>query len=477
MDRKIKNWEQLLDHGVTASRTLVLELTEQVLERLDSYKRIKELISLKGNLLKIGTRTWDLERKRNVYLIGAGKACNAMAKAVEDVLGDRRTGGIIIVNCREEHVFSRVRVFEGGHPIPNRQGYEACLEILKLVDQATADDLFILVMSGGSSALMSCPVEEITLEEEMQATDVLLKSGADIYRINAVRRHISQMNGGRLAERIGKRGAELIGIGISDAVGKPATTDMSIPWKDYVGTPMGPDQTTFKDARDMIEEFCLKDRLPYSVVEYIMNGTEERETPKNFPGNTYFVLNTVPDSCTCAMEIARKMGINAVILSTFMEGESCEAGTFMACLAREIQENRRPFRAPLFVISCGETTTRIEDDRKIKGHGGPSHEMAAGFALAASRIPGSCLLSIDTEGTDGTTMAAGGMTDSQTLCRAARAGVDLRDALRGHSSHEALAALGDAVVTGNTGTNLCDFNVLYVPMRTSGIVENGGGYL
>lgn len=101
------------------------------------------------------------------------------------------------MKCREEDVFSRVRVFEGGHPIPNRQGYEACLEILKLVDQATADDLFILVMSGGSSALMSCPVEEITLEEEMQATDVLLKSGADIYRINAVRRHISQMNGGK----------------------------------------------------------------------------------------------------------------------------------------------------------------------------------------------------------------------------------------------------------------------------------------
>src|SRR5690606_12956884 len=165
------------------------------------------------------------------YLVGAGKACNHMAMAVDHVLGDRLTRGIAIVKVREDtDRFNRTEVHVGGHPLPNEEGLRASRRIIEMVDQAGPDDLFIGVISGGSSALMSCPVEGISLQDEIDATDVLLKSGAGIYEINAVRRHVSALNGGMRAKRIRDVGAELIGFGISDAVGMPATGDIAVPY-------------------------------------------------------------------------------------------------------------------------------------------------------------------------------------------------------------------------------------------------------
>lgn len=334
-----------------------------------------------------------------------------------------------------------------------------------MVDTAGPDDLFIAVISGGSSALMNCPVDGISIDDEAVTTDVLLKSGAGIYQVNAVRRHISQTNGGMLAERIRKRGAELIGIGISDAVGNPPTSDIRVPRDDFASTPIGPDRTSLDDARRMIDEFNLGDRLPSSVVTHFADEGPAQETPKAFTGNTYYVLNTVPDLCLIAKQVAEEEGIPAFILTSFLEGESADAATFMASLAREIQAYGNPFPPPCLILSSGETTTEITDNSNISGHGGPSQELAAGFALAATAIPGACMFSIDSEGTDGTSSAAGGLCDSTSAARAGASGIDLRAALRTHASHEALEALNDAVITGNTGTNLCDFNLLYVPAK------------
>ncbi len=199
------------------------------------------------------------------------------------------------------------------------------------------EDLFIVVISGGSSALMSCPIDGISLQDEIDTTDVLLKSGAGIYEINAVRRHISALNGGMLAKRIQDVGAELIGFGISDAVGSPATGDIAVPYAAYKSTPIGPDATTLDDARATIVNYDVAERLPKSVVDYLMNAGPDKETPKAFPDNTYFLLNTLPDSCTYAKEACEEMGIPAVIVTSFLEGESRDAGTFFAAMAREIQ--------------------------------------------------------------------------------------------------------------------------------------------
>ncbi len=466
MERKIKNDEELSGHGDRESRRIVLDITEATLRHLDAYARIKSIAYLDRDVLHIGTRSWDLSRKRHVYLVGAGKACNAMAMALDEILGDRLARGIAIVKVPDAaDVFRRTQVFVGGHPLPNEEGWRASRTILELVDQAGPEDLFIGVISGGSSALMSCPVAGISLQDEVDATDVLLKSGAGIYEINAIRRHISQLNGGMLAKRIRAAGAEFIGLGISDGVGNPPTGDIAEPFPDYASTPIGPDRTTLEDARNVIRDYDLAGRLPRSVVDYLAHAGPAQETPKAFPGNTYFLINSVPDSCIQARKVAEGMGIPAVILTSFLEGESRDAGTFFAAIAREVQARGNPVQAPCVILSCGETTTRIPDSSLIAGHGGPSQELAAGFALAAAKAPGACMLSIDSEGTDGTTPAAGGITDSRSHAAAAEQGVDLHAALRGHATFEALTRMGDAVHTGNTGTNLCDFNVLYIPAR------------
>jgi glycerate 2-kinase len=462
--RKIRNFEALISHGAADSRRVVLEIADKTLQRLDAYERIKSITRLEGSSLHIGARSWDLSKKRHVYLVGAGKACNAMAAALDEILGHHLTKGIAIVKIAEEgDVFSNTDVYVGGHPLPNQTGYEASLEILGLADGAGPDDLFIAVISGGSSALMSCPVEGISLQDEMDTTDVLLKSGAGIYEVNAIRRHISQTNGGMLAKRIQASGAELIGFGISDAVGNPPTGDIGIPYRDYASTPIGPDKTTLDDARRVIADYDLADRLPANVVRYLMEAGDERETPKAFPDNTYFVLNTVPDSCIYAREVAEEMGVAAHILTSFLEGESKDAGTVFASLAREVQAYGNPFPAPCVILSSGETTTKIAENAAIEGHGGPSQELTASFAISAAKAPGACMFSVDSEGTDGTTPAAGGLTDSMSYGTAVEKGVSLHAALRGHSCYEALGAIGDTVFTGNTGTNLCDFNILYVP--------------
>jgi glycerate 2-kinase len=461
---KIRNFEALISHGETDSRRLVLEIADKTLQRLDAYNRIKSIAHLDGDYLHIGARTWDLSKKRHVYLVGAGKASNAMAAALDEILGDHLSKGIVIVKVAEESdVFRNTDVYVGGHPLPNETGYEASLKILELADRAGPDDLFVAVISGGSSALMNCPVNRISLQDEIDATDVLLKSGAGIYEINAIRRHISQTNGGMLAKRIQASGAELIGFGISDAVGNSPTGDIGVPYRNYASTPIGPDRTTLHEARRVIADYDLADRLPPNVVRYLTEAGDDRETPKAFPDNTYYVLNTVPDSCVYAREVAEEMGVAAHVLTSFLEGESKDAGTFFASIAREIQAYGNPFPAPCVILSSGETTTKILENASIEGHGGPSQELTASFAISATRAPGACMFSVDSEGTDGTTPAAGGLTDSASNDAAVQNGVSLHAALRGHSCYEALRAIGDTVFTGNTGTNLCDFNILYVP--------------
>ncbi|MEK6420874.1 MAG: DUF4147 domain-containing protein [Burkholderia gladioli] len=462
--KKIRNSDVLLSHGDTRSRQIVLDIADRTLQRLDSYQRIRDLMRLDGDTLHIGTRSWDLSTKRHIYLIGAGKACNHMAMAVDHVLGERLTRGIAIVKIHEDtDRFIRTEVFVGGHPLPNEEGHRASRQIIELVDQAGPDDLFIAVISGGSSALMSCPIDGISLQDEIDTTDVLLKSGAGIYEINAVRRHISALNGGMLAKRIQAVGAELIGFGISDAVGSPATGDIAVPYAAYKSTPIGPDLTTLDDARATIVNRNVADRLPRSVVDYLMHAGPEGETPKAFPDNTYFLLNTLPDSCIYAKRICEEMGIPALIVSSFLEGESRDAGAFFASIAREIQAYGNPIKPPCVLLSSGEVTTHIADSSVIRGHGGPGQEMTVGFAIAAASTRGACLLSIDSEGTDGTAKVAGGITDSSSLKAAEARGISLYQTLREHGAFEALDAIGSAIFTGNTGTNLCDLNILYVP--------------
>lgn len=465
---KIKNRDQLISRGDSHGKEILLNIADKTLQELDGYKRIKSIMERKGDILYIGKKSWDLKNKDNIYLFAAGKAANAMALAVDETLGDRLTKGIAIVKIKEDcDIYHHTDIYVGGHPLPNEEGQRACLEMLKIVEGASEKDLFIIAVSGGSSALMGCPAEGITLEDEIKATDVMLKSGANVLEINAVRRHISRINGGMLAKGIYDKGAKLIGFSIFDAIGWPATGDIGIPYENFSGGPMGPDNTTLEEARQVLIDYDIRDKVPASVRNYLDNCGADKETPKQLPGNTYFVLNTLPDSCIYAKRIAKEMGISAHILTSFLEGEAKDVGIMMASLAKEIQSFGNPVKPPCVLISAGEAVTTIRDNKEIKGHGGPSQELTASFAIHAQTVPGACMLSMDSEGTDGTTKAAGGLTDSQTFKRALDRGISLHEALRTHAAYEALDPLDAVVFTGNTGTNLCDFNLLYVPEKKS----------
>ncbi len=462
---KIRNWAELLDHGAVGSRQIVLEVTERVLQKLDAHERLRSFVSLDGDTLCIGNRRWDLSLKRNVYVFSAGKAANHMAMAMDEILGVRLTRGVVIVKIVEEtDRYTNTEVFVGGHPLPNHEGIRGCRRMLEIVDQATEDDLFIVCISGGSTALMGYPVEGIALEEEITATDTLLKSGIRVMDINTIRGHIEQMNRGRLGQRIEGRGSEMVGIVIWDALDWPPIDDYGEPVT-MRGTPIGPDYSTFADAQRIIREHGLIGKLPRSVESYIFSGTEAQETPKSIARATYFMLNILSDSCRYASDVASELGISHMVLTTSLEGESREAGTFLAGIAKEVLRSHQPIAPPCLIFSAGETSTSIPNNSEIKGHGGPSQEMAAGFALIAREAPGACLLSIDTEGTDGTTSMAGGITDSETYREAVAKGFDLQEALRSHATYEALSRIGCCIFTGNTGTNLCDLNVLYVPEK------------
>lgn len=458
---KIRNAEELLAHGDAESKRLVLEVTDEVLKRLDSHGRLTDMMSRRDNILTVGKQSIDLNQYNRVYAFSSGKAGNHMARAFEDILGDYLTRGVTIVKIEEDtDVFRKTELFVGGHPLPNERGVEGCKRMIEIAEQMDDHDLLLVGLSGGCSALMGYPVEGISLEDLREATDVMLKSGMWVMEINDVRSHLCRMSRGRLGQRI--NGAEILCFEIWDAVGLDDIEDYTEPVP-IMGTVVGYDTVTFDDVRGILDKYSLHEKLPKNVTEYIMNAGPEQDTPREAGNVEYYIVNTMPDSCRIAMEVAAEKGIPAVVLTTYAEGESKDFGTMMAAIAKEMVKNDRPFSRPCMIFSAGETTTFIEDSSTIKGHGGPSQELTAGFALAAGDVPGACMLSIDSEGTDGTTSVAGGLTDSTTCAAAKRMGINLRRALSEHAVHEALRALGDCVFTGNTGTNLCDFNVMYVP--------------
>jgi glycerate 2-kinase len=463
MKPRIKNRRQLLAAGDASMREVVLDVIEETLVELNGYKRLKSLIFFDGRILRIGTEVWDLSKKRNVYLICGGKAANATTMALEEILGERLSGGVAIVkNLEPQDHFKKCEVFVGGHPLPNIEGYKGCQRILQMVAEASPDDLFISAISGGTSALMACPIEGLSLEEEILTSDICLKSGANIHEINSIRRHISQINGGQLAKKIEDRGAEMILLMHMDGIGWPATADAGIRNK-IVGGPMAPDNTTLQDAHRVIANYGLKDKLPRNVVRFFEQATEVDETPKELKGLTTFSINTIPDLCLAARVAAERRGIPVVVLTSSLAGSSRHAGTFLASIAREVRLSGNPARAPIMFIATGAVSTIIEDPRSVRGLGGPGQELAASFAIGAQNVAKACLASIDSEGTDGPTDAAGGIVDSTTFQRAQNEGVDLYEALRNHATYDALGEIGCRIYTGNTGTTLCDLHILYLP--------------
>jgi glycerate-2-kinase len=323
--------------------------------------------------------------------------------------------------------------------------------VTEFAEGAGEDDLVIACITGGASALLALPAGGIALEELAATTRLLLEAGAPIEDVNAVRKHLSRIKGGRLAETI--HPATTVGLVIVDEVAGE-------PWG-----PTVPDPTTFDDAIGALERHGLWDRVPRSVREYLdaNRGRPEHETPTATAFESIetqaVVLADAGSVCEAACAAVRERGVEPLLLSTVIEGESREVGTCLAGIAREAATSGRPAEPPCAIVSGGETTVAV---RGNAGEGGPNQEFALGVALGIAGHDGVAAIAVDTDGTDGPTDLAGGLVDAGTVERAERLGVDLHRALRDHDAASALRDLDDAVRTGPTGTNVMDLRVVLV---------------
>ena len=375
-----------------------------------------------------------------------------IAKALEEILGERITEGLIIVKKNQEGTLKKTKIRRASHPLPDQEGLEEEKEIKKIAEKARKNDLVFCTITGGSSALMPSPVSCISLEEKQRINELLLASGATIREINAVRKHLSDIKGGKLALSVFP--AEIINLTVSDVTEDPL---------DYITGPTVPDTSTFSDAISVLDNYNLWDKFPESATHYLKNATPELETPKDFGEFKSlvhsFVLIKSGAVCEAAAEKAKELGFTPLILTTMLEGESREAGTVFAGIAKEIKHYNRPLPPPCAIIAGGETTVKIDSKW---GEGGPNQEFALSAALQLADYDKVVIAALDTDGTDGPTDIAGGLIDNSTIKRAKENSFDVFKHFSEHDVSAVLLSLGDAIITGSTGTNANDLKILLV---------------
>lgn len=437
--------------GVKHSRQ-IMSLLQAALDAADPYRAVAHALA---------ARRVDPPRGGKVYVLGAGKAGAAMARAAEDALGDRISAGLVVV--KDGHAgagpgnepLHRIRLAEAGHPVPDERGVEAARSILQLAEQAGEDDLVLCLVSGGGSALLVSPAADISLEDLQATTGLLLRAGATINELNAVRKHLSSVSGGQLA-RAAYPG-RVVALILSDVTGSPLDVIAS--------GPTAPDPTTYGDALAVIDRYRLAGQVPGPVLRRLKRGAagELPETPK--PGDPIFgrVENVIVASNVIAVNAtagrAREMGFNTIIMSTYVEGEAREVGVVLAGLAKEIASYNRPASPPACLLFGGETTVTVRGE----GTGGRNTELALGAALALRGLgPDLVVASFATDGGDGTSPAAGAICDGTSIDRSKALGLDATAALHDNDTYTYWAALGDAIITGPTGTNVNDLMLVCV---------------
>jgi hydroxypyruvate reductase len=384
---------------------------------------------------------------RRLLVLGAGKAGGAMARAVEGILGARLSEGFVVVKDGYRLPTARVEIAEAGHPVPDARGLAASARLLALAESATADDLVIVLVSGGGSALTPAPAPPVTLEEKQAVTRLLLAAGATINELNAVRKHLSRFKGGLLARAAWP--ATVLTLALSDVIGDPLDVIAS--------GPTAPDPTTYADALGVLERRGVLHEAPRSIADRLRAGAAGSlpETPK--PGDPVFerVHHVVIGNNALVVEAAAaeagRLGYRPHVLSRALQGEARE-------VARDLVARARALPGPACLIAAGETTVTVRGS----GRGGRCQEFALAAALELGDDETMVILAAGTDGTDGPTDAAGGVVDAATVGRGRAAGREAARALSDNDTAAFLTATGDAVVTGPTNTNLLD---LYLVLR------------
>ncbi len=423
------------------ARELALTIMEEAIKSADPYTAVRRNLKVENGKLVVSGEEFEI--KGRVYLLAFGKAACAMASAVLELLPVEE--GLIATkygyaeNCPRN---DRIKVIEAGHPVPDENSLLAGKLGIELAEKVGEDDILLVLISGGGSALFLLPEDGISLGDKIRTNELLLKSGARIYEINTVRKHISAVKGGKLAKRV--RGT-VISLILSDVVGDRLEAIAS--------GPTVKDPTTFQDTYRILKLYDVWEKLPESVKKHIergLRGEAEETLKEKLPNVHNFIVGSGRIACETAKKKAEELGYNAEILTTTLEGEAREVALAIGSIVQEASNYDRPVRKPAVLIAGGEWTVTITGEA---GLGGPNQE----FALSVARkIAGlnAVVLAVDTDGTDGPTDTAGGIVDGETLERLKEAGIDVEEALKAHDAYRALEKVGALLRMGPTGTNV-----------------------
>jgi glycerate 2-kinase len=440
------------------------------LERVDPYRMIVNHVRLEGSRLTVSFENEhhevNLDDFNRVLVLGAGKASARMGKALEDILGQRITQGLISVKYGHAEPLRCIEVLESGHPTPDEQGVIAAQRIAELVRTADAKTLILNLISGGGSALLPCPLNldrlvdpvHLTLEDKQSMTRTLLACGADIGEINCIRKHISGVKGGRLLRLM--QPARSLNFILSDVVGDRLDTIAS-------GL-TSHDESTFEEAMGIIEKYQIYDKAPPNVIYALELGVQGKieETPKLGDPTTELATNILIGSnhaaLTAACDTAKGLGYNTAALTCALTGESREAAKFLWGIATDVRKTELLVKKPACVIAGGETVVTLKGD----GKGGRNQEMALAFLaeLARDELKGAHItfLSASTDGTDGPTDAAGAFASAELVTLAQQAGLSINAALKNNDSYHFFDRIGYLLKTGPTMTNVCDLHMIII---------------
>ncbi len=459
---KFLNESQLTKSSVvyTKLRRDALAILGSALDAVDPKRAILSKVKVRGACaqLSVEGKTYDLKQIKRIFLIGGGKAGGAMAEAVEQLLGDRLTSGVVNVlkGTDSRYRVSRVKLVGASHPVPDESGVHGVKEMLEAVNGLTQEDLVIVVISGGGSSIMPCPADGVTLDDLQAITGKLLKHGATINDLNAVRKHLDAFKGGQLAERC--RPAQVLSLILSDVIDDPLDTIAS--------GPTAPDSTTWRDAEGVLKKYEVWNEAPDSIRRRIQEGVAGRipDTPKADSPVFARILNVVvannSQAAEAASAMATELGYTSMVLSTMIEGEARHIGTVYAGIAREVAERNQPIITPAAIIIGGETTVEVHGS----GKGGRNQEVALSAARKIVGLP--CLVaSLATDGLDGPTDSAGGIVDGVTAIDVTRLNLSIDASLRENDAYNLLGKVNGLLMTGPTGTNVNDLALILVSRR------------
>jgi glycerate-2-kinase len=443
-----------------------LEIFRAALREVAADRLVRKNVRRRGSRLSVKGRVFDLDSYKHIYLIAIGKAAPFMADSLAGILGNRLTKGIALCGPGRSISADRIRCLPAAHPLPDRRSVRAAREIMSLARKAGPKDLVLALISGGASAQVCLPREPVTLAEKRQVTDALLRAGADIVELNTVRKHISKIKGGRLAEAAFP--AAVFNLVVSDVLGNDLESIASGPtyW----------DSTTFTDARRILKKYHLWTKAPASVRTVIDEGLSGRipETLKRgdgvFKGVSTFIIGDNGAALKAAVARAKGLCFRPMILCSGDSGEARRAARAYASAAARVARAEVARRKPLCLLAGGELTVTV----KGKGRGGRNTEFVLASLLELMKRPpfrparatphgrDFVVASLGTDGRDGPTDAAGAWANAETALRAAELGLSLSEHLERNDSYGFFKKTGGLIITGPTRTNVMDLRLILI---------------